>query len=104
VLVEDASISTQYTFSPPRISMSLARSTMYTNPSSSRRATSPVCKPTVAEGLGRGLRLSPVALHHVGPFDPQLADVADGTSLPSGSTTLTDTTGTGGPTLSGLAS
>ena len=38
-----ASTSTQYTFSPPRMIMSLARSTMYTKPSSSRRATSPEC-------------------------------------------------------------
>ena len=37
-----ASTSEQYTFSPPRSTMSLARSTMNTNPSSSTRAMSPV--------------------------------------------------------------
>ena len=37
-----------------------------------------MCSQPVAEGVGRGLRLAPVALDHVGPLDPQLADLADG--------------------------
>ena len=72
-----ASTSTQYTFSPPRITMSLARSTMYTKPSSSMRATSPVwSQPSVNVAVGR-LGLVPVALHDVRALDPQLADLAD---------------------------
>ena len=52
-----ASTSTQYTFSPPRMTMSLARSTMKTKPSSSMRATSPECsQPSVnAAAVASGL-------------------------------------------------
>ena len=50
---------------------------MKQKPSSSSRARSPVLHPAVDEGLGGGLGLVPVALHHLRALAPELADLAD---------------------------
>ncbi len=55
--------------------------------------------PAVAHGLGRRLRLVPVAEHHVGAAHGDLPHrAARGTSRPCGSTIFTSTIGAGRPT------
>ena len=71
------STSTQYTFSPPRLIMSLARSTTRTRPSSTR-ARSPVCSHPSTNVGRRRVRLVPVAVDDVGPAHQELADAVDG--------------------------
>src|SRR3954453_4050001 len=78
-----ASTSLQYTFSPPRSTMSLARSTMNTNPSSSMGAMSPVLNhpsrlragvAPVADRVGGCLRTIEVTLDDDRPAHTQLPD------------------------------
>ncbi len=81
--------------------MSLARSTMNTKPSSSRRATSPLCsQPSVkVAAVASGLFQYPLTT--LGPLIHNSPTSPTGRSAPLPSTTLTSTTGTGVPTLSG---
>ena len=94
------STSTQYTFSPPRLIMSFRRSTIWTKPSSSMRARSPVCNQPSTNVSADLLRLVPVTGDDVLAADQQFADAVAG----SGSSRSTSTGGAAKPTVSGRSS